>query len=172
MVGNLVANVYQLIRADLRAKAHWLYESDGYKSVIKVLLTDGTAAMILYRLMQWARRWRLAPLEMLYNKLNAVCCNCIIGRGAEFGPGLVLIHSTGVVIMVKSAAAAVCTSSTRSPLGPSAARARLWATTFSLAPVPRWSVLFALAMARVSAPTPWSCTTSPPTLPLSGSRHA
>ena len=25
-------------------------------------------------------------------------CNCIIGRGAEFGPGLVLIHSTGVVI--------------------------------------------------------------------------
>ncbi|MBV8077149.1 MAG: hypothetical protein JO284_12160, partial [Planctomycetaceae bacterium] len=55
-------------------------------------------AMILYRLMQWSRRWRLAPLEILFNKLNAVCCNCIIGRGAEFGPGLVLIHSTGVVI--------------------------------------------------------------------------
>jgi serine O-acetyltransferase len=35
---------------------------------------------------------------MIFNKLNAVCCNCIIGRGAEFGPGLVLIHSTGVVV--------------------------------------------------------------------------
>ena len=54
--------------------------------------------MILYRLMQWARRWRLSPLEMIFNKLNAVCCRCIIGRGAEFGPGFVLIHSMGVVI--------------------------------------------------------------------------
>jgi serine O-acetyltransferase len=54
--------------------------------------------MIVYRMMQWARRWRLSPLEMLFNKLNAVCCNCIIGRGAEFGPGFVLIHATGVVI--------------------------------------------------------------------------
>jgi serine O-acetyltransferase len=54
--------------------------------------------MVWYRLMQWARRWRLSPLEMVFNKLNAICCNCIIGRGAEFGPGLVLIHSTGIVI--------------------------------------------------------------------------
>jgi serine O-acetyltransferase len=35
---------------------------------------------------------------MLFNKLNAVCCNCIIGRGAEFGPEFVLLHATGVVI--------------------------------------------------------------------------
>ena len=32
------------------------------------------------------------------NKLNAACCNCIVGRGAEFGPGLVFVHSTGIVI--------------------------------------------------------------------------
>jgi serine O-acetyltransferase len=25
-------------------------------------------------------------------------CQCVIGRGAEFGPGLVLIHSNGIVI--------------------------------------------------------------------------
>jgi len=54
--------------------------------------------VILYRLMQLCRRWRLAPLEMLFNQLNAICCRCIIGRGAEFGPGFVLIHSDGVVI--------------------------------------------------------------------------
>jgi serine O-acetyltransferase len=35
---------------------------------------------------------------MLFNRLNAICCNCVIGRGAEFGPGFVLIHATGVVI--------------------------------------------------------------------------
>jgi len=32
------------------------------------------------------------------NKFNVLAGSCIIGRGAEFGPGLVLIHSTGVVI--------------------------------------------------------------------------
>jgi serine O-acetyltransferase len=86
------------IATDLRRKAAWCYGGDRWPQVLKVLLTDGTPAMVLYRLMQWSRRWRLAPLEMVFNKLNAVCCNCIIGRGAEFGPGLVLIHATGVVI--------------------------------------------------------------------------
>jgi serine O-acetyltransferase len=87
-----------LIASDLRAKAAWCYEDTSWKALVKVLLTDGTPAMIWYRLMQWARRWRLAPLEMLFNKVNTVCCSCIIGRGAEFGPGFVLVHSQGVVI--------------------------------------------------------------------------
>jgi serine O-acetyltransferase len=91
-------SLWRTIRADLRRKAAWCYESETWPAVLKVLLTDGTPAMILYRLMQWSRRYRLLPLEMFFNKLNAVCCNCIIGRGAEFGPGFVLIHSTGVVI--------------------------------------------------------------------------
>jgi serine O-acetyltransferase len=90
--------MFRLLAADLAAKAQWCYGSRRWPAVVKTLLTDGTAAMIWYRLMQQARRWRLVPLEMLANKLNAICCNCIIGRGAEFGPGLVLIHSTGVVI--------------------------------------------------------------------------
>ncbi|MBO0700502.1 MAG: serine O-acetyltransferase [Zavarzinella sp.] len=54
--------------------------------------------MVWYRLMQWARRWRLVPLEMVFGKINTVCCGCIIGRGADFGPGFVLVHSQGVVI--------------------------------------------------------------------------
>src|SRR5205823_4929520 len=35
---------------------------------------------------------------MVFNRLNTTCCGCIIGRGAEFGPGFVLVHSIGVVI--------------------------------------------------------------------------
>ena len=35
------------------------------------MLTDGTAAMFLYRGMQWARRCRMLPLEILFNKHNA-----------------------------------------------------------------------------------------------------
>jgi serine O-acetyltransferase len=92
------ASLYDLIRSDLRAKAQWSYGTVAPKAIVKTLLTDGTAAMFWYRLMQWAGKWRLVPLEMVFNKLNAICCNCIIGRGAEFGPGFVLIHSTGVVI--------------------------------------------------------------------------
>ena len=90
--------MFRLIVSDLRAKAAWCYEDERARSVVKVLLTDGTFAMVFYRVMQWARRYRLAPIELLMNRLNTICCNCIIGRGAEFGPGFVLIHATGVVI--------------------------------------------------------------------------
>jgi serine O-acetyltransferase len=65
--------------------------------VFKAFLTDGTYAMVVYRLMQSMRRLHLGPLVMLFNKLN-VLGGCIMGRGAEFGPGFVLIHSNGVVI--------------------------------------------------------------------------
>ena len=89
---------FRLLASDLRAKALWNYERAGFKSILKVLFTEGTPAMVWYRLMQWARRWRLSPLEMLFNKCNSAFCSCIIGRGADFGPGFVLIHSNGVVI--------------------------------------------------------------------------
>jgi serine O-acetyltransferase len=91
-------SLLRLIASDLRAKAAWNYERTGFGAVIKTLLTDGTPAMIWYRLMQWAGRWRLVPLEMAFNRLNTICCGCVIGRGAQFGPGFVLIHSLGVVI--------------------------------------------------------------------------
>jgi serine O-acetyltransferase len=90
--------IFRLMVADLRAKALWVYERDRGLAIIKVLLTDGTMAMLWYRCMQWSGRYRLAPLEMLFNKINTFFCNCIIGRGAQFGPGFVLIHSTGIVI--------------------------------------------------------------------------
>jgi len=90
--------LWRLLGSDLRAKAEWVYGSVTPKNVIKTLLTDGTFAMITYRLMQASQRCRLAPLAMLFNKINVVFGQCIIGRRAEFGPGFVLIHSHGVVI--------------------------------------------------------------------------
>jgi serine O-acetyltransferase len=88
----------ETIRDDIRCKAQWCYESASTRSMVKALLTDGTSAMVIYRLMQWSRSCGLWPLEMLFNKANAVLNHCIIGRGAEFGPGFVLIHATGVII--------------------------------------------------------------------------
>jgi serine O-acetyltransferase len=93
-----MASLLSTIRHDMACKARWCYQSDRPRDVVRALCSDGSAAMILYRLMQWSGRHKLGPLEMLFNKLNAVCCNCIIGRGADFGPGFVLIHSTGIVI--------------------------------------------------------------------------
>ena len=90
--------MFGVVLTDLRQKASWCYQSERPAALLKVLLTDGTMAMVIYRGMQWARRWRLVPLELVLNRLNSICCNCIIGRGAEFGPGFVLIHATGVVI--------------------------------------------------------------------------
>ncbi|APR74828.1 Serine acetyltransferase [Minicystis rosea] len=86
------------IRHDLEKKAEWCYESTSPQAMLKVLATDGTASMILYRLMQAAGEHGLAPLEMVFNKLNTIVGSCIIGRGAELGDGLVIIHSQGIVI--------------------------------------------------------------------------
>ena len=90
--------LFRLLASDVRAKAAWNYGGISAGTIVKTLLTDGTPAMFWYRLMQWARRWRLVPLEMMFNRINSCFCNCIIGRGAEFGPGFVLIHSTGVIV--------------------------------------------------------------------------
>jgi serine O-acetyltransferase len=90
--------LFKLICTDIRLKARWCYESETWKAILKTLLSDGTAAMVLYRMMQTCRHWHIEPLAMLCNKLNAICCQCIIGRGADFQAGFVLIHSQGVVI--------------------------------------------------------------------------
>lgn len=83
---------------DLRRKAGWCYGSTTRRSLLKVIFTDGTAAMILYRAMQWSSRRGWTPLAAIFNKLNAIACHCVIGRGADFGPGLIFIHSNGIVI--------------------------------------------------------------------------
>jgi len=90
--------VFALIRSDIRAKAEWLYGDATWRSCLKARFTDGTQAMIVYRLMQASQRAGLTPLAMVFNKLNVVFGGCIIGRGADFGPELVLVHSQGVVI--------------------------------------------------------------------------
>lgn len=87
-----------LFLSDVRAKAVWVYGRCTYGTMLKVLLADGTPAMLWYRLMQCSGRWRLIPLEMLFNRINSAFCGCVIGRGAEFGPGFVLVHANGTVI--------------------------------------------------------------------------
>jgi serine O-acetyltransferase len=90
--------LFGLIASDIRAKAQWVYGSTSRRNILKALLTEGSAAMVVYRLMQTSQRWGLTPLAMLFNKTNVLFGSCIIGRRAEFGPGFVLNHAFGVVI--------------------------------------------------------------------------
>jgi serine O-acetyltransferase len=96
--GQPKCSLASLVMSDLRAKAEWNYQASGGRALLKALATDGSTAMLLYRLMQWAGRRRLRLLEFAFNKLNSVINHCVIGRGADFGPGFVLIHANGVVI--------------------------------------------------------------------------
>lgn len=98
MVSNTTMGWFGLLRSDLHAKAEWLYGSSETRDILKTLATDGTLAMVLYRWMQASQNSHLGPLAMVFNKLNSIFGSCIIGRGAEFGPRFVLVHSHGVVI--------------------------------------------------------------------------
>ena len=91
-------NIFNLISSDLKAKAEWLYGDASWRNRVKARWTDGSFAMIVYRWMQASQRRHLVPLAMIFNKLNTVFGQCVIGRGADFGPGFVLVHSQGVVI--------------------------------------------------------------------------
>ena len=95
------SGIFNLIVSDMRAKAKWVYGNLSSRTVFKACFTDGSAAMVWYRLMQASQRCGLKPLAMLFNKLNSAFCGCVIGRGAVFGAGFVLIHSSGVVINSK-----------------------------------------------------------------------
>jgi serine O-acetyltransferase len=87
-----------MLLADLKAKQRLYSEYGPPVGMWKVILTDGTLAAVLYRLMSALARWRLAPLALLVHLLNKWLNGCVIGVRARFGPGFILIHPVGVVI--------------------------------------------------------------------------
>jgi serine O-acetyltransferase len=63
-----------------------------------MLVTDGALCTVLYRMMRFLQRGHLGPPAALVYKLNALLTGAVIGRGAEFGPGLVILHSQALVV--------------------------------------------------------------------------
>lgn len=86
------------LRADLRAKSIWFYGRASARLSLRMLCSDGSLCTVLYRLMRALKRWRLGPLAAAVYKLNAFLTGAVIGRGAEFGPGLIILHSVGLVV--------------------------------------------------------------------------
>ena len=55
---------------DLRHKCHFVYEKINWKTMLRTLLTDGTSAMILFRISDFLQRHHLAVLGMIFSKIN------------------------------------------------------------------------------------------------------
>ena len=90
------------LRADLRRKREVFCEDSGTEiSMLRVFMADGTSANVLYRAMRWSASHRLSPIAYALQFLNKIMNGCVIGTGADFGPGFVLMHPNGVIINSK-----------------------------------------------------------------------
>ncbi|MEI8314497.1 MAG: serine acetyltransferase [Verrucomicrobiota bacterium] len=101
--------MFDLIREDLRAKARWCCGSDIPRHVLRVIVWDGTFATMFYRASQFCYRHHLGLLGAILNQLNPILTHAVIGRRAEFGPGLIVMHSIGLVVNTGVRAGTHCT---------------------------------------------------------------
>ena len=83
---------------DFRQKARWVYGEVTPKSILKSWLTDGSFTMVAYRVSQTCYALHLGFLGAISLKFAAILTQAVIGRGTDFGPGFVVLHSTGLVI--------------------------------------------------------------------------
>jgi len=90
--------MFQTLLEDLRHKAEWYGLPPTGKALLRTAFSDGSTAQILYRLMRFCQKYRLKSLAFVVYRLNAAIGHAIIGRDAELGPGLVILHSLCVVI--------------------------------------------------------------------------
>lgn len=90
------------LTADLEHKRA-VFAADGAQvSKLKIFLSDGTSANVLYRIMNaCSKKSWLLPLALLAQYLNKLLNQCVIGIKADFGPGFVLMHPVGVIINSK-----------------------------------------------------------------------
>ncbi len=86
------------IAKDIRFKNICFYGEYRPQAFLKVLLSDGTSAVLFYRLNQFFRSIRLGCIGWIFLELNKLLNSCVIGRKAEFGAGFVIMHPFGVVI--------------------------------------------------------------------------
>lgn len=90
--------MFENLIADLRQKADVYELAPTHKSLLRMLVNDGSAAQIMYRSMRFCQTHHLKVLAAVIYRLNAIFTSATIGRNADIGPGFVILHSVGVVI--------------------------------------------------------------------------
>jgi len=89
------------LKADLKQKQKIFAEDGAQAGMIRILMADGTSANILYRTMRWFANHNLAIIAYAFQWLNKFLNGCVIGIGAEFDKGFVIMHPVGIVINSK-----------------------------------------------------------------------
>jgi serine O-acetyltransferase len=90
--------MFRTIHEDLCRKAAWYGLSPTPSVLLRMWFSDGSTAQLLYRAMRFCQTHGLKPLALLLYRLNATVGHAVIGRDAEIGPGLVMVHSLCIVI--------------------------------------------------------------------------
>jgi serine O-acetyltransferase len=90
--------MFEVISQDLKRKAEWYEMPPTPQGQLRMCLSDGSTAQILYRAMRFCQTHHLKPLAAILYRLNASVSHVVIGRGADIGPGFVILHSFGIVI--------------------------------------------------------------------------
>src|SRR5579862_1445237 len=90
--------MFKTIIDDMYRKAEWYELPRTRKSVIRMMFSDGSTTQILYRMMQFCSNHRMKLFAYIIYRFNAFLGHAVLGRNADFGPGLVILHSTGTVI--------------------------------------------------------------------------
>ena len=83
---------------DLKYKIECYYGKYNGKYLFKMFFADGSSAVILFRLNQFFRKARMGFIGSLLLEINKVINGCVLGKGAVFGKGFVIMHPVGVVI--------------------------------------------------------------------------
>lgn len=89
------------LKSDIRQKQQVLTDEGYQVSMLRTIVSDGTSANVLYRLTSWLIKYKLSPLALISLWLNRVINGCVIGAGATFEKGFVIMHPVGVVINSK-----------------------------------------------------------------------
>ena len=87
-----------VIVSDLKHKNECYFGKYNPQAFLNILLSDGTSAVILYRLHQFFKRIRLNFIGCFFLELNRFLNGCVIGQGARFDKGFVIMHPVGIVI--------------------------------------------------------------------------
>lgn len=89
------------LKADLKRKQQIFAEDGAQVSMLRIWMADGTSANVLYRCMRWCAIRRLGLLAYFFQWFNKYLNGCVIGSGADFAPGFVIMHPVGIVINSK-----------------------------------------------------------------------
>ena len=80
------------------AKSIFFYGRTGRLLALRSVMREGSAATAIFRLSNALSRLHLGFLGAIVGRIGAVLTGAVIGRGAQMGPGLVILHSHGIVI--------------------------------------------------------------------------